>query len=215
MNELTNNAVIAGKNLISFSDVTKSQRADILDMLMYADFYATQAWSREKYWTSWINYYRTQLAYSGCQLKSLIVKPAMVINAASELDNISFSVNGSVRVSGLMELARRSFREARLSEYARHFFESGSDSGYLSTFQVVPCESAGADDVSILICGLQASASAVNESRGGDSWTARDIVVRLAGGVYNFNQERFAPHRQRIQSRLLETSRFNLQQITI
>lgn len=215
MNELTHNAVIAGKNLISFSGVAKSQRADIIDMLMYADFYASQTWSREKYWTSWINYYRSQLLRSGCQLRSQIVKPAMVINSASELDNISFSVTGSVRVSGLMELAQRSFRETRLNEYARHFFEAGSGSGHLSSFQVVPCESNGADDVSILICGLHASASAVNESRGGDWWTARDIVVRLAGGVYNFNQERFAPHRQRIQSRLLETSRFNLQQITI
>lgn len=215
MNEITHNAVVADKNLISFSGVSLTQRADILDLLMYADFFATQARRRETDWISWMNYYRSQLVSSGCELKSTIRHSAKVINSARELDSISFGVTGSVRIGGLMDLARRSFRAAGLGNYARVFFESGSGTGQLSTFQVVPCESTATGDVSILICGLHASASAVTEDLGGNSWIARDIVVRLAGGVYNFNTQRYGLHRQRIQSRLLETGRFNLQQINI
>jgi hypothetical protein len=215
MTVVTDNAVVAGNNLLSFSGVSRTHRTDILDLLMYADHFATQTWRRDAQWTSWIEYYRKQFSYSGCQLKSQIVKPAMVISSASELDDISFGVTGSVRVSGLMDLARRSFKEARLNEYARHFFESGSDSGYLSSFQVVPCEGIGADDVSILICGLHARATVSSESRGGDWRLNREMVVRLAGGVYHFNAEAYAPHRQRIQSRLQEVGRFNIQHLNI
>lgn len=215
MSDVTNNAVMAGDNLVSFSGVSNKQRADILDLLMYADHFATQARRRETDWTSWINYYRSQLVSSGCQLKAPIRNAALVINSASELDNISFDVVGSVRTSDLMDMARRSLRDARLNNYARNFFESGSDSGFLHSFQVVPCQGDGADDVSILICGLHASATVTADSRGGDWRVNREMVVRLAGGVYNFNTQRFAPHRQRIGARLLEIGRFNLQLISI
>lgn len=215
MSDATNNAVIAGKNLVSFSGVPMSSRGDILDMLMYADFFATQTWRPQSQWSSWIEYYRKQLGASGCRLISQIVKQPAFIKQAGELDNLGFGVTGSVRVRELMDLARRSFKAARLNEYARHFFESGSASGYYSTFQVVPCEKVGTDDILILICGLHASATVTSESMGGDWWTNREMVVRLAGGVYNFNSQAYAPHRQRIQTRLDEMGKFNIQQVSI
>lgn len=215
MNGLNNNAVITGTSLISFSGVSASFRNDILDVLMYADFYATQTWRPQSQWTSWMEYYRKQLVYSGCQLKSLLVKEPMVINHARELDRVSFGIVGSAKASGLLELAQRSFKAARLSEYARHFFQFGSDAGYFSAFQVVPCESTSAGDVSILVCGVHASATVTSGSRGGDWQSDREMVVRLAGGVYQLNEKVYAAHRQRIQSRLLEAGRFNLQQLSI
>jgi len=210
-----NNAVIAGNNLFSFSRVPRQHRTDIQDLFMYADYRANQIWRPHSQWTSWINYYRSQLINSGCELKSQIVKPAMAINSARELDNISFGVTGTVRVGGLMDLARRSFRAARLSEHARHFFEYGVDSGYSSSFQVVPCIGTGADDVSIMICGLHVTANVDSDSRGGDRQAHREMIVRIAGGVYNFNGSAFAPYRSRIQSRLLEVGRFNLELLSV
>ncbi|WP_095101844.1 hypothetical protein [Pseudomonas sp. Irchel 3A5] len=215
MESINNNAVRTGHNLFSFSGVSSAQRNDIIDMLMFADCRATQVWRPQSQWTSWINYYRSHVVSAGCQLKSLLVKQPMVINSAHELDNISVEVAGSIRVSGLMDLVRRSFRATQFNEQARHFFDSGIASGYFSTFQVVPCVSAGEDDVSILICGLHASATVSSDSRGGGLQVNREMVVRLAGGVYNFNSEAFAPHRQRIQARLLEVGRFNLEQLSL
>lgn len=215
MIEAERNAAVAGNNLFSFSGVASHHRTDIMNMLMYADYYATQTWRPQSQWTSWINYYRNRLTSSGCNLKGHIVKPAMVINRASELDTISFEVVGSVRVSDLIALAQRSFRAARLNEYARHFFESGSGSGYTSAFQVVPCESVGPDEVSILVCALHASATVASDGRGGDWRVNREMVVRLVGGVYSFSSEAYAPHRERIRSRLQEVANFNIRMIDI
>lgn len=210
-----NNACIAGKNLFSFSGVPQEHREDIMDVLMLADFRATQTWRPRSQWTSWINNYRSHLISSSLQLKSQIVKPAMVINCASELDNVSFGITGSLRVDNLMDLARRSFKVARLNEHAQQFFEYGTGSGHFSAFQIIPCESVGSDDVAIMICALHASANLSSESRGGDWRINREMVVRLAGGVYNFNGERYDGHRSRIQARLNSMGSLDLQQLSI
>jgi len=216
MSVLNTNAVVTGKNIISFAPgISLEDREDIIDVMMYADFFSSQSYRQKTQWTSWMQYYRKQLEYSGCQLRSLLVKEPMVINSAGELDQISFGVKGSVRINNLMDLARRSFKAARLNEYARHFFEYGSDSGSISAFQVVPCERIETGDVSILICGLHASATVTSESVGGDWRVNREMVVRLAGGVYSFNGQAFAAHRERIRTRLRAVARFNIQQVSI
>jgi hypothetical protein len=216
MNEFESNALVTGNNIVSFSTgVTPSDRADLLDLMMYADIYASQSYRRERDWTSWMLYYRKQLEYSGCRLRSLIVKEPMVINSARELDDIGFSVKGSVRIANLLELTHRSIKAARLSEYARHFFEYGSDSGSLSAFQVVPCENLAGGEISFLVCGLHASATATSDDRGGDWLVGREMVVRVAGGVYSLTGQDFTTHRERIRSRLQDIGRFNINHINI
>lgn len=209
------NALIAGNNIVSFSStVSRQAREDIADMLMYAEFFATQSYRPDEFWNVWFNYYRTSLVWSGCKLKSQIVKEPMVISDAQELDNISFDITGSVHAARLLELARRSFRAARLSEYARHFFRYGSGSGSIGNFQVVPCEEA-AGEIHLLLCGLNASSAVTSDSFDGESWISREMVVRLGGGVYAFNSSAFAPHRERIRARLKEVGNFNIRQIKI
>ncbi|MBX8576448.1 hypothetical protein [Pseudomonas cichorii] len=215
MTSQTFNALIAGSNIISFSSsVSVQARQDIADMLLYAEFFATQSYRPNEFWTSWLNYYRSSLVRSGCKLKSQIVKQPMVINDAEELDVISFDITGSVSVGNLLELTRRSFKAARLNQYAQHFFQYGSGSGAVGNFQVVPCEEV-AGEVHLLLCGLNASATVTSDSRGGDSWIKREMVVRLGGGVYGFTSAAFAPQRERIRARLKEVGNFNIRQINI
>jgi hypothetical protein len=216
MNELESNALVAGNNIVSFAaGVLAADRVDLLDLMMYANIYAGQSYRVEENWISWMLYYRKQLEYSGCRLRSLIVKEPMVINSARELDDIGFSVKGTAQIANLLELTRRSFKAARLSEYARHFFEYGSGSGSLSTFQVVPCENLAEGEISFLVCGLHASATVMSDDRGGDWRVDREMVVRLAGGVYSLRRQDFSVHRERIRTRLLEIGRFNITQISI
>ncbi len=208
-------AVIGDTNLISFSGVSREDRADILDLMMYADFSASQTWRREEHWTSWIDYYRKRLEACGCRRSTNIVKQPMVISSAAELDNLSFGVVGNVAVNGLLQLARRSIKAARLSQYAQHFFEMGEGRQALSTFQIVPCETASPGEVSILVCGLYASATATREGRGGDWRTDRQMVVRLAGSAYSFSQAGYDPYRQRVQTHFENTGPFNIRPISI
>ncbi|WP_426142941.1 hypothetical protein [Pseudomonas sp. DWP3-1-2] len=209
------NAVISGNHLISFPELSETQRQDVIDLMMYADFYASQTWRREEQWTSWMQYYQKQLLASGCQLVSNIVKEPIYITDASELDHIGFGVTGTARVGKLLELAQRSFKAARVSHYARHFFEFGSAAGSLSAFQVVPCEPVDGDTVRILICGLNASATVVSDDRGGDWRVNREMVIRLSGGIYSLSQKDYTAHRDRIRTRLLQVSRYNLRGVNI
>ncbi|GFM89509.1 hypothetical protein PSCICO_49080 [Pseudomonas cichorii] len=209
------NALIAGNTIVSFSStVSRQAREDIADMLLYAEFFATQSYRPNEFWTSWLNYYRSTLVRSGCKLKSQIVKEPMVITGAEELDSISFDITGSVRVDNLLELTRRSFKAARLNQYARHFFQYGSGSGSVGNFQIVPCEEV-AGEVHLLLCGLHASSTITSDSRGGDSWINREMVVRLGGGVYAFNRTVFASQRERIRARLKAVGNLNIRQIDI
>lgn len=209
------NAVISDTNLISFSGISREDRADILDLMMYADFSASQTWRREENWTSWIDYYRKRLEACGCRLRTNIVKQPMVISSAAELDNLSFGVVGSVAVSGLLQLARRSIKGARISQYAQHFFAMGQSAQALSTFQIVPCEATASGEVSILVCGLYASATTSSEGRGGDWGTDRQMVVRLAGSVYSFSQAAYGPYRERVRTHFENRGPFNIKHISI
>lgn len=215
MTDLETNAAVAGNNMFSFSGVAPQQRNDLMDLLMYADYSATQTWRPHTQWSSWISYYRRYLATSGCTLKSELAKSPMVINSASELDTINFDWVGSTRISGLLDLARRSLRAARLNEYARHFFDSGSASGYTSAFQVVPCEGVAADEILIMLCALHCSATVTTDDRGGDWRVNREMVVRFAGGVYSFNSEAFAEKQERIRSTLRRAANYNINLLAI
>lgn len=217
MTSATVEALIVRSNMISFSQgVTAADQRDIADLLLYADFFATQSYRKAENWTTWLNYYRSQLIATGCSLKSTIVKEPVFITDAQDLDKLGFAVTGSVRVANLMALMQRSFKAARLSEFSRHFFQYGAGSGGLNSFQVVPCEAiAGTDQIHILLCGLHASARADSESRGGDWRIKREMVVRLGGGVYAFDRSAYALHRERIRARLNAVGRFNIQQISI
>ncbi|RMQ50565.1 hypothetical protein ALQ04_03832 [Pseudomonas cichorii] len=209
------NALLVGNTIVSFSPgVSAQSREDIADLLMYADFFASQSYRPGEFWTSWLNYYRSSLVSSGCKLTSQIVKEPMFITSAEQLDSISFEIAGSVHVENLVELARRSFKAVRLNQYARYFFQYGAGTGTVGNFQVVPCEEVGGQ-IHILLCGVHARSTATSDSRGGDSWINREMIVRLGGGVYAFNSQVFASHRERIRTRLKAVGNFNIRQINI
>ena len=212
----SSNAVIAGKNIVSFSPGIKAaDRADLLDLMMYADSFASQTYRKNEHWLSWMLYYRDRLERSGCRLRSSIVKPPMVINNVRELDKIRIGFNSEIHADKLLDLARRSFKVAALNQYAQDFFEFGSDSGTLNTFQIVPCESLADGEISFLLCGLHANANVASERRGGDWRLNREMVVTIAGGVYSLSGQDFSAHRERIRSHLQQKGRFNIAHINI
>lgn len=217
MTDLNIDALIADNNMLAFAPgVSEQDRNDIADMLMYADFFASQSYRMQDGWTGWLEYYRSQLIKAGCKLKSPLVKEPMFITDARELDTIGFGLKGAVRAANLIALAHRSLKAARLNDYASHFFQYATGSGALSRFQVLPCEAiAGTDIVRILLLGVHASATLSSEWVGGDWRESREMVVRLGGGLYEFNRLAYAAHRERIRARLIDVSSFNIRQVSI
>jgi hypothetical protein len=216
MSGSVSSAVVANSNLVSFvNGLSAQERDDVLDLLMYADFFATQSFRQTSQWTSWLGYYRQQLERSGCQLQSLLVSPPTVIKSRAQLQGVDIAVKGTIAADNLLGMVRRSLRTAALDQYAGHFFQAGTGDGSISAFQVVPCEKTSNAEIQILLCGLYASAHAEERNRGGHRWTDRDMVIRLAGGVYVFNTQVYSEHRARIRSKLRLTANFTIQRIEI
>ncbi|HEX8595473.1 MAG TPA: hypothetical protein VF682_19690 [Pseudomonas sp.] len=208
--------LIAGNTLVSYDGVPRQSRDDIADMLMYADFFASQSYRRHEFWTSWLDYYRSQLVKVGCRLEALITKEPMVISDASELDEISFIIKGSVPVDNLIALTQRSMVMVRLDEFAESFFQYGAGSSAVNGFQIVPCvENAKTGKVHLLLCSLHVSTSVESDNRGGSWRTNREMIVRLGGGVYSFDSKAYELHRDRIRTRLQQVARFNIRHISV
>lgn len=210
MTHIATNAVITADNLISFSSVPKHQKSDILDILIYADFFAHQAYRPNNRWVAWTTHYRKQLQFAGCQLVNRFDQAPTVINNICELDDLSFRVRGLKGADCLEEMARRSFKAVRLKSLARHFFQHGTGSGFQSNFQVIPCTSVGEDNISIVLCALHVSTEV---TPGGlfNLEDDREMEVRLEGGLYSFSTQAYAENRQHIEKRLEQISGSSVQ----
>lgn len=216
MNRDKPNSVMGGSNLVLFAPgISRQEKDDILDLLLYADYFASQAYRRQEFWKSWMDYYRNRLVRYGSTLKSQITKPPMVISDSHELDRATFAIVGSQGSVALADLVQTSFRALRVDQYARAFFESGRGAGNLGSFQIVPCEKTATGEVLILLCGLHISANTVTDIFGPRERTQRGMVLRLVGGTYAFKPDVYAPHREMIRSRLVANAIRSVQNLEL
>jgi hypothetical protein len=212
-NEIANN-VVAGSNLVSFlSGFSRQEKSDVLKVLRFADYFASATWRRQDAWLSWMMYYRAQLQKYGCKPGAQVFMDPIVVTEPAELDRIVYTIKGLSGVDRLVEEVARGFRSMRINEYARVFFQQGRGEGTLSTFQSVPCERNSAGQIQILMIGVHANAYASSDIFGLTEITKRDMVVRLTGGIYTFDAEAFAPHRDYLRSRLQGNARLAIQNL--
>ncbi|KFE51945.1 hypothetical protein [Pseudomonas syringae] len=213
MTEAKSNAVITTTNLVSFTGVSRDQRTDILNMLMYADHFAGQIDRRDR-WAGWTLHYRKQLQFARCELISRFDHSPTVINNVRELEYLNIGVKGINGTAGLEDLARRSFKAVQLKQFADHFFQFGSGAGAFSRFQIAPCENIGEGTVVIAVCALQVS----TETFSGGLFNLdedREMVVRLEGGLYRFSEQAYSERRDYIRSRLSGVRREKLRLINL
>lgn len=212
-NEIANN-VVAGSNLVSFlSGFSREEKSDVLKVLRFADYFASATWRRQDAWLSWMMYYRAQLQKYGCTPGAQVFMEPVVVTEPAELDRIVYSIKGLSGVDRLVEGVAKTFKTMRLDRYARAFFQHGRGEGTLSTFQSVPCERNRAGQMQILMIGVHANAYASTDIFGLTEITKRDMVVRLTGGIYTFDPQAFAVHRDYVRSRLKGNARLAIQNL--
>ncbi|MDY7563208.1 hypothetical protein QN382_05460 [Pseudomonas sp. 10B1] len=207
---------IAGNNLVSFvAGMSTQEKEDVLDMLLYADFFASQAYDRRVHWKSWLDYYRNRLVRHGCALKSLIVRDPVVITDPYELDRLTFKVVGAEGSAELAGLVQASFSAIRVNDYARAFFQRGTGAGRIGSFQIVPCDRTRDGQIRIFLCALQINALEIVDE--GWFWNnnTRDLVLRLVGGVYEFSRDNYASSRDQIRTKLIQNSTRFIQDIEL
>lgn len=210
------NMVVAGSNLVTFiAGVSQQEKSDMLGVLRFADYFASQTWRRQEQWTSWIPYYRSQLLKFGCTLQTQIAMQPAVLTDTADLNTMFYKIRGACGVDQLADMVEQSYRTIRVNQHARQFFAYGRGSGNLGTFQSIPCIRDDNGQLQILMVGMHANTYATTDILGLSERTQRSIVLRLSGGVYSFSPERYAPHRESVRARLRDISRLAIQNVSL
>lgn len=178
-------------------DLTGQDRADIQDMLLDAQLFASHVYDFQRHWTSWMHYYRNRLSARGLRQKSLILDDSLLISSTEDLMDATFRIIGTAGNERLAELVRRSFQALGVYQAANAYFDHGIDNGRLGSFQIVPCARLDDGQNLLLLCGLHLSVD-------GFSAGGRRLLFYFKGGAYVFGSAAYARHRADV-ARYLKT----------
>lgn len=151
------NSLLVGSNVIAFlPGVSREDRVDILDALLWAELSASDRYSREKKWEQWIDAYKAQLVGSGFTSRSpLSQKPVKVSNESGFRKEVAKLVR-TINPPQLAGVAKSALDVMFNSDHARSFFSSwfNFNAGRSDNFQIVPCERGASGEINIGVCGL-------------------------------------------------------------
>jgi len=199
---------IVGSSLVSLSAGTDSQdRDDVFDCLLRVDGLAGMV-SREEHFSYWTYRYGTGLEQRGCVKTAAIQHQPMVINSVSALKSITFDITRDSASTALARQAIASLEAMQLRGLAGQFFTLGSGQSDLARFQVVPCVTGRQGQLSVAVCGIQLTGYADVRDYEFRTQTSREMVLRISGGVYRFERDAYAPHRERIRQELGDAARW-------
>lgn len=199
---LNSTGAIVGNSLVSLSSgMDRQDREDIFDCLFRAERIAGQV-SREQNFAYWTYRYGKALEQRSCEKKSSIVHQPMVIRSADELESVSFGVIQAAGSALLARQARASLQALQIHRYATHFFERVDGDSVVASFQVIPCVTASAGKVLVLLCGIRMTGRV--DTRDFDFWTdsRAELVLRITGGAYQFDRDDYDRHRDAVASEL-------------
>lgn len=185
-------------SLVAFGPGLASQdRADIQDVLLDAQLFASHVHDFKGQWTSWMHYYRSRLAARGLKRKSLVLDDSLLVSSTEDLREATFRITGTAGRDQLGELVQRSFAAMGVFDAAQAYFSRGVDQVRLGSFQIVPCVKSAANETLLLLCGLHLNADEF--SAGG-----RRLLFYFKGGSYVFNSTVYAAYREDVR-RYLKT----------
>ncbi len=175
---------------------------DILHLLQSADAFACRAYDRQQSWISWQDRYCNRLEKYGCTRRSVIDSTPHFIRSLHELQALTLNVIGMHDGGRLVDLSRECVQALAIGTVAGAFFSGRVAGGYSQNWQVTPCGQNDHGEVELLVLGVHMACNV--ESRSHGLWTAdtREVVLRLKGGVYCFEPQRFEPWREEILSAL-------------
>ena len=196
-------------SLVTFELGLEGQdRADIQDMLLDAQLFASHVYDFERQWTGWMHYYRSRLQSRGLARKSLILDDSLVVSSTEDLIRATFRITGTAGHEQLGALVRRSFDAMGVYRAAHAYFQHGFDQGQFGSFQIVPCARSAPGQSLMLLCGLHLSVD-------GYSAGGRRLLFYFKGGGYTFDSKVYAPHREDVARYLKSKTNAFIQNVTI
>jgi hypothetical protein len=185
-------------SLVAFGPgMPEQERADIQNLLLDAQLFASHVYDFKSQWTTWMHYYRNRLQARGLRRKSLVMDDSLLISSTEDLMQATFRITGTEGREQLGQLVRRSFDAMGVYEAAEAYFQQGYDQGRLGSFQIVPCARFEPDQSLLLLCGLHLNTD-------GFSAGGRRLLFYFKGGSYVFDGKAYAAYREDV-SRYLAT----------
>ena len=196
-------------SLVAFGPGLVAQdKADIQDVLLDAQLFASHVYHFERQWTSWMTYYRSRLRARGLKRKSLVLDDSLLVASTDDLLQATFRITGTAGREQLGDLVRRSFSAMGVYEAAEAYFQRGIDTGHMGSFQIVPCVSSTTHESLLLLCGLHLN---IDEYSAG----GRRLLFYFKGGSYVFDSNVYPSYREDVRRYLKTKSNALIRQVSI
>ncbi|HEY0286266.1 MAG TPA: hypothetical protein VGC62_04545 [Pseudomonas sp.] len=203
----TSDALLVGGNLVSFgAGISQDLRDDILDCLLYAQLSADKKHDRGQGWKRWIEQYQRVILQKGSQLTGAINPTSLTIKRLSDLRYLPLNPTGTATSPQLRALMRTSLDMLLKSGHAQTFFNTWFSSGRSENFQVVPCEMDEQGGVTILVCGLQMTTTALSQNFFFWQALAGEMTVRSNGASFRLTAQSYEPYRKPIRDYLADNA---------
>ncbi|WP_268798159.1 hypothetical protein [Pseudomonas huanghezhanensis] len=203
----SNDTFLIGDGVLSFSDdVPRALRDDILDCLMYAQLSADKKHEKRAQWRLWIEQYQRIILQKGGVLTGAIDPIRLVIKRLRDLQSVPQQISGRATSPELRALMRTSLDILLASDHAKIFFDSWFSAGRSESFQVVPCQMDDRGGVTIMVCGLHMTTTAVSDAFFFWHALTGEMTIRPNGASFRFTAQGYAPYRDKIRSYLSENS---------
>jgi hypothetical protein len=205
MSAISADSMLSGSNLVSFSHgVAAQERADILDVLLLAELTASERHDRVQEWEQWVAAYQAVLTLAGLTPQGELAQKPVRVSSEREFRRESAKLVQTIRPRQLAAVAESSLAKMFASEHARVFFSTwfGFSAGRSDSFQIVPCERGASGKVNIAACGLQMVTRTrirlpfIGLIQNPHSYR---MTLTFKGGNFVYEQNRYAPHRARVQ----------------
>lgn len=209
----SNKALLMGDSVLSFSEGTpQSLRDDILDCLLYAQLSADKKHQKRRAWKPWIEQYQRVIYQKGSPLNGAIDPMHLTIKRLRDLRDLPLRSTGTATSPELRALLRSSLETLLDSTHAQAFFNSWFSVGRSESFQVVPCQMDERGGVTILVCGLHMTTTAISHAPFFWQALTGEMTVRSNGASFLFTEQGYAPYRKQIRDYLTDNA---LQEIEI
>ncbi|MDU8499347.1 hypothetical protein RYB01_09135 [Pseudomonas syringae] len=195
--------LLAGANLLSFArDVEPGLRQDVQECLSHAQLVADNHHSPRMAWRSWLDAYQQAILATGGRRSAATNDTRLKIHSFRDLGRLQLTrVDNSVE---LHRLYRSSLDRLLTSDHAKTFFSSWFTSGRSESFQLIPCAMHSEDEVTILLCSLQMTTTALRPALYFWQVLGGEMQVHAVGTAFRFSRQRFEPFRLMVRNTLVD-----------
>ena len=198
--DITENVHMIGGNRVSFTDsIVAHDRQDIMDLMLYADMYATHAVAQDDHPESWHEFYHACLVRHGCTLISFLASSTASAYTVAQVEAFKVYVVSRAPEGRFTELVNQSLAALKPHEKARRHLQSEAvpqrvpDKAVLC--KVSPCYGDAHNHPIVSFCGLvMRYETSVEKGWLNDVYT-RFVTLTPHGGCYRFDRALYATHR--------------------